>query len=84
MRMAAAMSDIGDDSRSRIDALIDAAGLPRPPADVPAADLLAAMRHDKKVQSGRVRLVLLREIGDAFLADDYDDDRLQAVLEGRG
>ena len=84
MRMAAAMSSIDDASRARIGALIDAAGLPRPPDDVPAADLLAAMRHDKKVRSGRVRLVLLREIGDAFLTDDYDDARLLEVLRARG
>ncbi|MEO1320916.1 MAG: 3-dehydroquinate synthase, partial [Pseudomonadota bacterium] len=84
MRMAARMSDIDAASRDRLDALIDAAGLPKPPDDIAADDLLAAMGHDKKVQAGKIRLVLLRRLGDAFLTDDYDPDRLYAVLAGRG
>ncbi len=84
MRMAARMSDIDTESRGRLDAVIDAAGLPKPPDDIAADDLLAAMGHDKKVQAGKIRLVLLKRLGDACLTDDYDPDRLYAVLAGRG
>jgi len=65
----------------RLEALLGRAGLPiRPPGVVPA-DLLAAMGMDKKVQGKRLRFVLLRELGDAFVTSDYDAARLDAVLE---
>jgi 3-dehydroquinate synthase len=38
------------------------------------------MRIDKKVQSGRMRLVLLRAIGDSFLTADYPEQALQRTL----
>jgi 3-dehydroquinate synthase len=38
------------------------------------------MRIDKKVLGGRLRLVLLRGIGDAFLAADYPAPALARTL----
>ncbi len=67
----------------RIVALLDAAGLPTSAPDVPAGALLDAMQLDKKVASGRVRLVLLEKIGAARLVDDYRDSDLEAVLRSR-
>ncbi|MCJ7420630.1 3-dehydroquinate synthase [Sphingomicrobium astaxanthinifaciens] len=43
-------------------------------------DLLAPMRHDKKNEDGRLTLVLLRAIGEAFLARDVAEDALAAFL----
>jgi 3-dehydroquinate synthase len=43
--------------------------------------LIARMRLDKKVKDGRIRLVLARGIGEAFVADDVDGRRLQGLLE---
>lgn len=40
-----------------------------------------AMSGDKKVQDGRIRLILLRGIGDAFVSDEYSGDALSATLE---
>lgn len=40
-----------------------------------------AMSVDKKVQNGRIRLILLRGIGKAFVSDDYPGDALTATLE---
>ena len=39
------------------------------------------MRIDKKVQGGRIRLVLLRKIGDAFLSADYPEPALSRTLQ---
>jgi len=51
-------------------------------ADVPATDLLAHMRQDKKVEAGRIGLILSRGIGDAFVSHDVAEADLLAVLEG--
>lgn len=40
-----------------------------------------AMSLDKKVMDGRVRLVLLRGIGHAFVSSDYPNDALTATLK---
>ena len=82
MVMAARMSGLPDAAQQRIAALLAAAGLPTDAGDIDGDALHAAMAHDKKVQAGRVRLILLREIGDAFVTSDYDDARLLALLRG--
>ena len=65
---------------SRIEALIEAAGLPtRPPALEPEA-MLAAMGRDKKVSRGRIRLVLMKALGQATVVADYPDERLFETL----
>ncbi len=38
------------------------------------------MRRDKKVAEGTIRFVLLRALGDAFVAADVADADLAAVL----
>ena len=45
------------------------------------ADFMRNMARDKKVVAGRIRLVLLKAIGEAHLVSDYPDDVLEAVLE---
>ena len=81
MVMAAKLGGGDRATGERLEALLGRAGLPiRPPGVVPA-DLLAAMGMDKKVQGKRLRFVLLRELGDAFVTSDYDAARLDAVLE---
>jgi 3-dehydroquinate synthase len=44
-------------------------------------DFMRNMARDKKVVSGRIRLVLLKAIGEAKLVFDYPDDVLKTVLE---
>lgn len=49
--------------------------------DLPDADgLLALMAQDKKVQAGKLRFILARDIGDSFVADDVDLDAVKSVL----
>jgi 3-dehydroquinate synthase len=38
------------------------------------------MGIDKKVKAGRIRLVLLRALGNAYLSADYPDAELGATL----
>jgi 3-dehydroquinate synthase len=61
------------------------AGLPVKPADVasgvPDADrLMELMAQDKKVKRGKLTFILLRDIGDAYIADDVDPALVRAFL----
>ena len=51
------------------------------PHHVSPGSLVEAMRRDKKRRSGRLRFVLLREIGDVIVTDDVSRDDLLAVLD---
>lgn len=54
--------------------------LPTVPPAIEVEQALDLMGHDKKVQQGKLRLVLLRSIGDAFVTADFDLDSLKKVL----
>lgn len=45
---------------------------------------LELMGHDKKVEGGKIRFILLRSIGDAFISDAVPHGVLDAVLGGEG
>jgi 3-dehydroquinate synthase len=48
--------------------------------DLKADDLLAVMRNDKKVESGRLRFVLPRRLGEVGLYDDVPEEDVRSVL----
>lgn len=83
--MAATMSHeaglIAGDAVERLRKLLVRAGLPTEEREVPVDAALEHMRIDKKVKSGRIRLVLLRSIGAAFVTAEYPDAALQRTLE---
>ncbi len=67
--------------RVRIESLVERAGLPTaPPPELGPERLLELMAVDKKVQRGRLRLVLLRAIGAAVVTADFDPAALRAEL----
>jgi 3-dehydroquinate synthetase len=39
------------------------------------------MAQDKKVRQGRLTFILARAIGEAFLTQDVDTERVRALLE---
>ncbi len=65
---------------ARLRALLARAGLPVQAPRLGADCVLEYMRSDKKVQAGRVRLVLLAALGRARLSADYPDNVLQLTL----
>ena len=70
---------------SRLSAHLGAMGLPRSlrevPGDLPGPEaLLELMGQDKKVIDGRLRFVLARGIGDAFVTSDVPRDLVLEVL----
>jgi len=63
-------------------ALVKRAGLPKhPPRGLSPARFLELMGHDKKVKGGRLRLVLMRALGEATVTADFDPARLEQTLE---
>jgi 3-dehydroquinate synthase len=48
-----------------------------------AARYLELMSHDKKVQDGKLRLVLLKEIGRAVVFEAADDVGIAVAIEAR-
>lgn len=66
----------------RVRTLLEHAGLPlaSPPA-LTADDFLRLMAVDKKVKDGRLRLILLRNLGDGVIADDIAPSLLRDTLE---
>jgi 3-dehydroquinate synthase len=68
----------------RICRLLERAGLPsKPPASLSPMQLLAPMRNDKKNRKGRLRLILLKGIGQAVISEDFDPQRLGDTLAGK-
>lgn len=68
--------------RDRATALIAAAGLPTGlPPGLSRERMLELMSHDKKVLAGRMRLVLLKAIGEAAVTDDFPAEALDATLD---
>ncbi len=65
----------------RIEQLLKRAGLPVQAPALGVRRYLELMAHDKKVQAGRLRLILLESIGRAFVTSDADPDALRAVLD---
>lgn len=85
MLMAAAMSHesglIAGDEVERVLRLLERAGLPVKIDGVTPAVALEHMKIDKKVLGGRMRLVLLRGLGDAFVTAEYPEAALQRTLD---
>ena len=70
-----AAADVG-----RLRDLLRRAGLPASAPGIGAKEALALMGMDKKVLKGRIRLVLLKGLGQAVVTADYDADALEATL----
>jgi 3-dehydroquinate synthase len=64
----------------RVRALLARAQLPVVAPAIGAGRALGLMGMDKKVLAGRIRLVLLRRVGEGVVAGDYPADALQATL----
>jgi len=75
----------GADDAARVEAHLQAAGLPVrmneiPGFDVPAEAILDAMYQDKKVDHGRLTFILARRIGSCFIAKSIEPGAVGAYL----
>ncbi|MGJ7548087.1 3-dehydroquinate synthase [Pseudomonas alloputida] len=81
LEMSMRLGWIDQAERDRGIRLLQDAGLPVvPPQEMTPAHFMEHMAVDKKVLDGRLRLVLLRQLGEAVITDDYPKEILQATL----
>ncbi len=81
LEMSMQLGWLTEQQRNRAIRILVRAGLPViPPQDMSAETFLTHMAVDKKNIDGQIRLVLLRDLGDAVITADYPADILQRVL----
>jgi len=87
MVLAAAASEalgwISTNDLHRVRTLVGQAGLPVQAPDLGLNNWLSLMSHDKKVSQGKIRFVLLQQIGQAVIENNLPAEILQQVLTGR-
>ncbi|MCL2644833.1 MAG: 3-dehydroquinate synthase, partial [Betaproteobacteria bacterium] len=74
---------IGRSDVTRIERLLERAGLPTHGPALGVPRYLELMAHDKKVEDGKLRFVLLRGIGRAMVRGDADMGEVSAAIEAR-
>lgn len=73
------------EDQTRITDLIERTGLPsQPPRALASERFLELMAVDKKVIDGKLRLVLLKGIGQALVTTEFDRTELQNMLQDYG
>ncbi|MEJ2610011.1 MAG: 3-dehydroquinate synthase [Candidatus Thiodiazotropha sp.] len=87
MCMAADLSHrlgwLSKEALDRATHLIERANLPvTPPKEMTAERFLQLMAVDKKVMDGRLRFVLLKDIGQSLVVDEFDREQLELTLQG--
>jgi 3-dehydroquinate synthase len=84
-KIASRMGILAEKEAASIEELIKQAGLPAGLPDFTANQkekVLELIRHDKKVAGDKVRFVLLKSIGNAFITDKVEPDVVREVLFG--
>jgi 3-dehydroquinate synthase len=79
--LAAQEGMLNPDAATRLTRLLTALGLPVGPPDLSVPAMLEAMAQDKKVQDGRLRLVLAEAIGRVVITDAVAEDALRRSLD---
>ena len=70
-----------EETVTRTRATFEKIGLPvKPPTEMTASRCLELMSLDKKVRDKKLTLVLMRGIGDAFLCNTFDQQKLEKTV----
>jgi 3-dehydroquinate synthase len=84
MVMAARFSErLGLLDKTSVKRIVDLLARAKLPLQAPALGVeryLELMGHDKKVEAGKIKFILLKKPGEAFICDRYDMAALRAVL----
>jgi 3-dehydroquinate synthase len=84
-RYSEAAGLLADGGAARVEAVFRASGLPASiGVPVSAAQLLEAMRQDKKARAGTIRLVILKGLGEAELLNTADESLILSIWRDAG
>ncbi len=81
--LSAQLGWINEDDVVRVESIFQRAGLPVYGPSMPADKYLDLMQHDKKVQNGKLRLVLLQQLGQAVVSDEASTPEIIGAIEKR-
>jgi 3-dehydroquinate synthase len=82
--LAAARGALADRDRKALVDVVASLGPMPPIADVSSAQILAAVKHDKKVVAGTLHFVLPTAVGAATIVDDVEEKELKDALKRVG
>ncbi len=83
-RISSRMGILDESEVVKLERIIEKAGLPTEMPDLGKEAVMQAMQHDKKVLQDRIRFVLLKSVGNAFISDEVDSSLVEEVLVGWG
>lgn len=84
LRLSAMRGSVSEAQVAELEKMLAGFGLPtEAPNDLAVDEFLALMQRDKKVLDGRLRLVLLAELGRAEVVDDAGEAELRELLAAR-
>jgi len=76
------LGHLDDADVARVTTLVARAGLPVMPPVIATSRWMELMGHDKKVESGRLRFILLKSLGQAYVDGEVPRSVLEDVLGG--
>ena len=79
-RLAVGLGWMPRPQAARLEGLLDRLELPAAARAVRPGDVMAKLKHDKKVRDRKVRFVLTRSIGSVSVAPPIDASRIRALL----
>jgi len=79
-RISQKMGILPQSARERIELMLQKAGLPVKFSDLDVMRIMDMMGYDKKKIDGKLRFVLLRNIGEAFISDEVSPKLIEQVL----
>lgn len=71
---------LNKDELEEISKMVAESGLPTIVSNMNVDDVVAAVKHDKKMDSGVIKFILLRQIGEAFICRDVTDNDMREAL----
>ena len=83
MILAVELSSLKHSDINRLEALIISAGLPHKIDSINIDDMYEVMLMDKKVKANKLRYVLLRTLGEAFIEEDVSAENVLNVINKR-
>ncbi|SEF43418.1 3-dehydroquinate synthase [Eubacterium ruminantium] len=71
---------ISQEDHEKIIKVLKLFGLPKVPADIDIERVISYTKNDKKVQDGKVKFILLRSIGEAFISKEVNDEDMAEAM----